>query len=331
MKFESAHRIVVPTVRSQMGTDISAPARLQGAPPPYFLPVPCVAQPTIDNQHTLPRMTFPTLTLYSDYRQYLRDYYETNKALNPNFSYRYLAQRAGINSSAFYKYIMEGERNLTKATILKTCVALKLKDKDAEYFENLVSFNQAKTIREKNLYFDRLTRLRGNYEKRKVREAQYGFYGEWYHSAVRELLACFPFKGRYEFLAERLTPPITAKQAQESVTLLAGLGLAAKDAQGRWRQTDPVLATDGQVDSQIVVDFQNKMLKLAMEAFARTTREERLMSSTTFSLSGESLDLFKKKIRELKSELMELSRLDERADRVYQLNLNLFPLSKPGK
>ena len=275
-------------------------------------------------------MTFPTLTLYSDYRQYLRDFYETNKAVNPNFSFRYLAQRAGINSSAFFKYVMEGRRNLTKTTILKTCVALKLKDKDAEYFENLVGFNQAKSLKEKNLYFDRLTKLRGNYEKRRVREAQYGFYGEWYHSAVRELLACLPFKGQYETLAKRLMPAITVKQAQESVALLAELGLASKDAQGRWHQTDPVLATGDQVDSHVVVDFQLKMLKLAMEAFARTQRGERLMSSTTFSLSAESLDLFKKKIREMKSELMDLARLDENADRVYQLNLNLFPLSHTG-
>ena len=42
------------------------------------------------------------------------------------------------------------------------------------------------------------------------------------------------------------------------------------------------------------------------------------------------LTSIKKKIRELKSEFMELARLDENSDRVYQLNLNLFPLSKPG-
>jgi uncharacterized protein (TIGR02147 family) len=268
------------------------------------------------------------LLTYSDYRLYLKEYYETRKASDPNFSFRYLSARAGINSSAFYKYIIDGKRNLTKGTILKTCTALKLKDKDAEYFENLVFFNQARTIREKNLYFDKLTRLRGDYDRRTVQEAQYAFYGAWHHSAVRELIECLRFKGDYKSLAERLTPPITAKQAEESLALLARLGMAKKDAQGRWRQADPVLTTGSQVDAAVVVEFQKRMLQLALEAFDRAQPSERLMSSTTFGISEATFDLFKKKIRDLKAELLELARLDGKPARAYQLNLNLFPLSR---
>ena len=273
-------------------------------------------------------MSLPNLLLYSDYRVFLKEYYETHKSANPNFSFRFLSQKAGINSSAFYKYIMDGKRNLTKSTILKTCMALKLKDKDAEYFENLVFFNQAKTLKEKNGFFDKLTKLRGNYDKRKVKEDQFAFYGEWHHSALRELLECLRFTGDFESLAKKLTPAITAKQAEESLALLARLGMAKKDAQGRWRQSDPVLTTDGQVDAKGVVEFQQKMLRLAMEAFDKAKTEERLMSSTTFGISEETFDLFKKKIRDLKAELLELARLDEKPSRAYQLNLNLFPLSK---
>jgi uncharacterized protein (TIGR02147 family) len=271
------------------------------------------------------------LLMYSDYRLYLKEYYETRKAADANFSFRYLSLRAGINSSAFYKYIIEGKRNLTKATLLKTCLALKLKDRDAEYFENLVFFNQAKTIREKNLYFDKLTRLRGHYDVRKVQEGQYAYYGAWYHSAVRELIGCMRFKGDYRALAERLSPAIDPRQAEESLALLARLGMAKKDAQGRWRQSDPVLTTGGQVDSAAVIDFQKRMLELALEAFERARPAERLMSSTTFGISEETFELFRKKIRDLKSELLELARLDQKPTRAYQLNLNLFPLSRPGQ
>jgi uncharacterized protein (TIGR02147 family) len=268
------------------------------------------------------------LLTYSDYRKYLKEYYETRKAADPNFSFRYLSLKAGINSSAFYKYIIEGKRNLTKATLLKTCLALKLKDRDAEYFENLVFFNQAKTIREKNLYFDKLTRLRGDYDVRKVQDAQYAYYGAWHHSAVRELIECMRFKGDFRALAERLTPAIDPKLAEESLALLARLGMAKKDAQGRWRQSDPVLTTGGQVEAEAVIGFQKRMLELALEAFERARPEERLMSSTTFGISEETFGLFKKKIRDLKSELLELARLDQKPTRAYQLNLNLFPLSR---
>ena len=270
-------------------------------------------------------MAFPNLLTYSDYRQYLRDYYEVHKAANADFSFRYLSLRAGINSSAFYKYVIDGKRNLTKGSLLKTCAALNLKDREAEYFENLVFFNQAKTLQEKNLFFDRLTKLRGHYETRRVEKEQYAYYSEWHHAAVREMLACMVFKGDHEDLGRRLAPPLSAAKVRESMTLLGNLGLARKDAQGRWTPSDPVLVT-GSVDAPEIDDFKLRMLLLASEAFTRFPSSQRLMSSTTFSVSEETLNLFKRRIRELRSELLDMARLDTATDRVYELSINLFPL-----
>lgn len=266
--------------------------------------------------------------LYSDYRLFLKEYYQTRKAADPHFSFRYLSLRAGINSSAFYKYVIDGKRNLTKSTILKTCAALKLGDQDAEYFENLVFFNQAKSIREKNLYFDKLTQLRGDYDQRRIQEDQYAFYGDWRHSAVRELVGCLRHAKDFKTLADRLTPPATPTQVEESIALLARLGLIKKNARGGWKQTDAVLTTGGQVEAPIIIALQKQMLHLALEAFDRSQPSERLMSSTTFGISAATFDLFRKKIRECKAELLELARHDPKPERVYQLNLNFFPLSR---
>jgi uncharacterized protein (TIGR02147 family) len=276
-------------------------------------------------------MLLPNLYQYSDYRQFLRDCYASNKALHRSFSYRYLAQRAGVNSSAFFKYIMEGTRNLSKGTLLKTCQALGLKDRDAEYFENLVFFNQAKTVKEKNLYFDRLTRLRGAIDAKRLNPDQHAFYEQWYHSAIRELLGFAPRKGDPETLASLLSPSITPRQARESVELLRGLGLIRKDAQGHWSAVDPVITSGDPMASQTLVNFQLKMLDLVREAYDRWKPEERMMASTTFSISPEMLELFRKKIRQLRAELLDLARNDERPDRVFQLTMNLFPLSKSAK
>lgn len=274
-------------------------------------------------------MSSPNLLTYSDYRAYLRDVYQSRKAADADFSFRYLSLRAGINSSGFYKHVIDGKRNLTKSSLLKTCLALRLQDREAEYFENLVFFNQAKTLREKNLYFDRLTRLRGQYETRAVSRDQLEFYSEWHHSAVRELLACKPFTNDVDALARRLEPPVSAAEVRRSLALMQRLGLVKKDSRGRWSAVDPVLVSPGSVAE--VEAFQRRMLRLAAEAFERFPGPERLMSSTTFSLSKETLETFKRRIRELKAEFLELARKDEEADRVYQLNLNLFPLARtPG-
>ena len=276
-------------------------------------------------------MLQPNLFQYSDYRQFLRDVYETNKARTPSFSYRYLSLKGGVNSSAFFKYVIEGKRNLSKGTLLKACLAFGLKDRDAEYFENLVFFNQAKTIKEKNLYFDRLTRLRGLFDAKRVEESQFAYYGRWYHSAVRELLHISRHTGDWKAMAQTLLPAITPKQAEESVALLHRLGMIRKDAQGRWKQVDPVLTTGNPIASQVVINFQMMMLDLAREAYDRCPPAERLMSSTTLAIGEAGMDLYKKKIRQLRSELLELARVEEKPDRVYQLNVNFFPISRPAR
>ncbi|MEO6096226.1 MAG: TIGR02147 family protein [Fibrobacteria bacterium] len=273
-------------------------------------------------------MLLPNLYQYSDYRLFLKDAYAMNKTKQASFSYRYLALKGGINSSAFFKYLFEGKRNLTKGSLLKTCLAFGLKDKEAEYFEHLVFFNQAKTIKEKNLYFDRLTKLRGLYDVKRVEESQFAFYSQWYHSAIRELLSIVKPSGDAKGLAHSLLPSITPKQAEESVELLQRLGFIHKDAQGKWRQRDPVLTTGNPITSQVVIQFQLKMLDLAREAYDRSLPEERLMSSTTLAVSESAVDLFKKRIRQFRSELLEMARVEEAPERVYQLNLNFFPTSR---
>ena len=265
---------------------------------------------------------------YSDYRQFIKDYYETNKVKNSAFSYRYLAQKAGINSSPFFKFIIEGTRNLTKQTIIKTCIALKLDDKEAEYFENLVFFNQAKTLKEKNYFFDKLIGLQKLQKIKKITVDQYDYFNEWYHCIIRELVIIADIRNEKETtkIARLLKPSITAAQVNKSLRLLLELGFLKKE-NGRFVQTEPVLTTGPNIKNFQVIQFQIQMLKNAIEAFNLCKSEERLASSTTLGISEETYKNFVHKIRDFRNHLMEIARNDDNPEIVYQLNVNLFPLS----
>jgi uncharacterized protein (TIGR02147 family) len=267
---------------------------------------------------------------YSDYRQFLKDYYESHKAVNASFSYRYLAQKAGINSAPFFKFILEGKRNLTKATILKTCGALKLCDREAEYFENLVFFNQAKTVAEKNHFFARLVEKQRHRNVAKIKENQFEYFTEWYHCIVRELVCMQDFKNDYARLARCLFPAITPREAEKSVHLLLSLGFLKK-VDGRYFQTEPVVSTGYGLASHQVVNFQIMMLHHAIAAFDRCKHDERLTSATTLAVTGKTYGKMVEKLRTLRSELLEMARSDNGPDRVYELTINLFPLSAAGE
>jgi uncharacterized protein (TIGR02147 family) len=210
------------------------------------------------------------------------------------------------------------------------CNALRLKDKEAEYFEDLVFFNQARTIEEKNHFFDRLIEMQRVRNVKIIREDQYDYFSQWHHCIIRELVCMIDFKDDYRMLAKCVDPPITAAQAEESVGLLIRLGFIIK-RDGRYIQSEPVISTGNSIKSHHIVKFQIEMLKKAIESFDRHPADKRMTSSTTFAVSLETYRKFVNLIRDLRKQLMEMARTDEHPDRVYQLNLNLFPMGKAVK
>jgi uncharacterized protein (TIGR02147 family) len=267
---------------------------------------------------------------YSDYRQYLKDHYERNKAVHPGFSYRFLAEKAGINSAPYFKFVIEGKRNLSKKTILKTCIALKLKDKEAEYFEHLVFFNQAKTADEKSVYFDKLISLQRYRNIPRIKVDQMEYFQEWHHCVIRELVTMSDFGNDFTRLGKMLNPPIPAAKAEASVKLLLELGFLKRE-KGGYVQVDPVLTTGPGVQDFQVIRYQIRMMQLAIEAFERCRADERMISSSTMGVSKVTFDRVVKKVRDFRAHLAEMVSQDESPERVYQLTVSMIPLSqKPG-
>lgn len=266
---------------------------------------------------------------YADYREYLHDFYLAQKSSRPYFSYRHIAKDAGINSSGFYPLVIQGKRNLTGATIQKTCVALKLAPPESEFFKTLVLFNQAKTLRKKNGFFDTLVKLRNEKKVEIVTEQRYDIFSQWYHGAIRELAVCREFKDDFRKLGRMLNPPITEKQARESIDLLLRLGFLTKEG-GRYAyaQSSPIITTGQDIKAHQVINYQVRMLELAIEAFNRFGPNDRLFtSSTTLRVSKTTYEVLKQKNREHRRELLKIAEADKSANQVYQLNINMFPLS----
>ncbi len=266
---------------------------------------------------------------YSDYRKFLQDYYVHKKEQKKSFTYRTISALAGINSSGYYPLIIKGERNLTDATIEKTCRALDLNPQETRYFTALVHFNQATKLKDKNHFFEELISVRNEGDAELIKENQYDIFSEWYHGVIRELVVCREFGGDFRKLGRMLRPEITEKQARESVELLLRLGFLKMEGD-RYVQSSSVLKSGPDLKAHQLINYQVKMLRLAIEAFDRFGPADLLSnSSTTFRISERTFELFKQKNRQHREELLQIATGDEMADQVYQLNINLFPLSNP--
>ncbi len=269
----------------------------------------------------------PSVFDYTDYRRFLKAYYEHQKRKNPAFSYRYFALKAKVNSSGLLKNVIDGKRGLGSGLIVRCAEAMKLKKKEAEYFECLVDFNEARTVEEKRIFFERILALRKP-DAHLMQAGQFEYYSKWYYTAVRELIGIVPFRGDYAALARALNPAIRPEQAEKAIRVLEDLHLIVKDPQGRYRQSQPSVTTGPEVESVNVAQYQIACMDLAKEAIDRHPAPERDMSTLTLSLSGEGFAAFKEEIVSFRKKLLALERSFPAPDRVYQLNMQFFPLSK---
>jgi uncharacterized protein (TIGR02147 family) len=266
---------------------------------------------------------------YQNFRTYLKDYYAEQKALKKKFSYRYFSEKAGVNSPSFLYYVIENKRNLTGSSILKISQAIGHSREEADYFESLVFFNQAKTISEKTHFYSKLIEIRRPLDVQTIEADRYEYYTKWYHSVIREVATFYDFKEDFAKLGAFLIPSISGHEAKESVRLLERLGFLERDEQNLYHQTSNlVLGRPSPLQAFQVERFQLEMLQMAIKAYEGVSIDRRMSTSTTFSVSKETVDLFKLRVREFQRDLMEIARMDEIQEQSVQITVNLFPVSR---
>jgi uncharacterized protein (TIGR02147 family) len=266
---------------------------------------------------------------YTDYCAYLRDYYEEKRKKQPFFSYRYFGQKIGIDAGNLVK-IMQGKRHLSAPAVKKILSFINFPSREAKYFETLVQFKKAKKEQDNKLLFEKLMAIQ-RIDPYRLEPKQYEFYREWYHTVILALFHFIEFKGNFKELATLTQPPISVKQAEESVDLLLKLNLVRREADGRFIPTSNVISTGENWKSLAIRQFQLQSIKLALEAFERFPKEERDISTVTFAVAQDDMDEIKRVTSEYRRTVLQIASANEKADRVYQINIQLFPLSMQKK
>jgi uncharacterized protein (TIGR02147 family) len=271
--------------------------------------------------------SLPDLLNYTNYRQFLKDYYLARKQADPRFSLRSLAQAAHFPSHGLLQYLMDGKRNLSKKTLVKLALALGLDKERSQYFENLVFFNQGKTLEEKGFYYDKLVRSAGKSSFKKLDSSQLQAFRRWYTIAIREMLNLDGFRGNAGWISGRLLPSVQPYEAEEALALLLETGLIKKTANG-YKTADPDITTEDEVKSFLVKSYHAQMIRLATWAQDEVAVRERDISSVTFAIKESELPALKKQLQLMRKELRGFAADPGAADRIVQVNMQMFPLTK---
>jgi hypothetical protein, TIGR02147 len=273
------------------------------------------------------KTTLPNLFEYNDFRRFINDYQKARHAQNRMFTKSEICKRLGIpNSRSYINDVING-RIVTSTFVNRFVKALELNAEQANFFRCLVDFNQS-TVEDRERHFDQLVSLNRTPVK-KIDKQTFIYYNEWYHGVVRALLAVYDFSDNYAVLARKLYPPITEKQAKDSISLLLELKLIKKNEAGFYKPTDKSITTGFFLSDELIKNYQVRCLQLAQNAIIQPHKKPQNITSRTISVSAEGYKRIEKRIQKFSSEIRSVIHKDEQApDRVYHLDILLFPVSQ---
>ncbi|MEZ4239620.1 MAG: TIGR02147 family protein [Myxococcota bacterium] len=271
----------------------------------------------------------PTVYEYLDFRAYLGDWFSAKKAANPRFSHRAFARRAGQKSPSLLHHVIEGRRNLTPATTEAFAAALQLATAEADFFGLLVALGQAATDAERNAAWERIAATRRFREARRIEGDGFEYLSRWYYPAIRELAARPDFREDPEWIAQAVRPKITAARARRAVEVIVALGLWVRGDDGRLRRSDASVVTPHEVVGLAVHNYHHGMIERAREAIDAFDPEERHLGAVTVAVPEALVPELKRQVAAFQERILDLCDAAPDSDRVYQLNIQLFPLSEP--
>ncbi|WP_407451728.1 TIGR02147 family protein [Fibrobacter sp.] len=263
---------------------------------------------------------------YTDYRKYIRDYYEERKRSSV-FSWQKFALDAGFSSAVFLQYVCEGKKNLSVGSAGSVANAMGLVGFEYEYFVLMVSYAHAKSNEAKKAAFEERCALANAHKVRVLGDEEFKYFKSWKNSVIRELAPHMPGAKPLE-MAHACKPKISAAEVSETLDFLVKAKLLKKDRSGNYQQTDKTIKMAPVEAVPLAArDLQRQMGEFAVKAIDLPI-SERMMSGYTLGLTRRAYERIKKETEDYYRRVVAIATEDDETEQVYRLNVQLFPLSE---
>jgi len=270
-----------------------------------------------------------SVVAFLHYREYLQAVYFALKKGMERYSYLAFAEDLGFSRTNVIHLVISGKRPLTVKGAQRAAEALGLKGLERRYLETLVRYNNSRQSTEREELFQELLAMKNRTLKSALDKAQLEFFSEWYHPVIREMMLMPSFKADPEWIAATVFPRIRPEQARKSLELLEHLGLARLDnATHRYVAVSSQVSTGDEVMSMAVARYHQRTIDLGKETITLVNEHERDISAITVCVSAEMAERMKREVQEFRKRLLAMAEEARAVDRVYQLNLQLFPVTR---
>jgi uncharacterized protein (TIGR02147 family) len=279
----------------------------------------------------------PVIGNYLDFRKFLSDYYGyrreiSKKDLRP-YNYAVFSAAANIKSPNYLKLIIEGRRNLSEEMILKFAKAMSLPKDQTEDFRLLVLFGQASDPAERNMHLKALNekRVDSKLKSGEIDQKTWEKIPSWISWILYSLIDQKDVKFEAESLRKTLREKASVDEIQAALDSLLQSGEIVRDEKsGEVKKARSLMESAEDVPVALVRKLQAELMYLGLESLFRDSATEREFGSATLALTKQEFDDLRFQLRKLRKDAQKnigVKRLTTKGERVYQLNLQLFPVT----
>ncbi len=267
---------------------------------------------------------------FTDYREYLRVYYEARHSLDRSFSHRHVSLELGDKSPSFFlKVIREGRKLKDHQLELLTHI-LELDEAESSYLTLLYRYGTAPDKAQKEYWLNQIV-SRCRHPKREMGAQAARYYAQWHHSAIRCLLSVMDIADDPQPLVKQLRPRISLNQAKASMALLEELQLIARDEKGFWKPVDNYVFAKSSIHDGVLQSHRLQSVELVRENILLPDPAwPPQLFTATLSVSDAAWRDIQERFQQFRAEVRNIVRNDEAPQsRVVHLLHASLPLSEP--
>lgn len=265
------------------------------------------------------------ITCYTDFRQYMRDFYEERKRVSA-FSWREFNKLAGFTSPNFLKLVCDGKSKLSKVKIEPVARAMNLVDYEANYFALMVSLDKARTDEAQKSILMEMDAIAKEHKARVIDGDAFEFYQSWEYPVIRELAPMMPGAKPHE-LAAACNEDVSAEDVSRVLKFLVKRGFL-KNENGSYTQTEKTVVGSKEAMPLAIRAMHRMMANFAEKAVDRYSSDERHFMGITMGVNEE---LYGKVVEELENCCRRINAITancENLNQVYRMNIQFFPFTK---
>ncbi len=265
---------------------------------------------------------------YMSVQDFLKTIYNELKTRLPRYSYRAFAADLGFGETNYLHLICTHKRQLSPRSAQQVVHHLGLQAERRQWFLSLVEHNGARSVERRTAGIRRAFEIRQKTLQNDLTRDEMEFFSKWYHPVVRELAGKKNFSSDPHWISAHVRPRITPEQAKNSVELLLRLGYLTQSDDSKLSMTHSTIRVPEGASHLSIHSYHQEMLQLSARSLSEIEPEERDISALTVSLSAEQIVHVKKMMRDLRESIIQMG--EENIDKyeIYQLNMQLFPLTR---